>query len=60
MVAKGLKVGDTFKDGVSNYIVEKVLPNGMYVSRRITGPVEEKPAEEKPVARRTRTKKNAE
>lgn len=59
MVAKGLKVGDTFKDGVSNYIVEKVLPNGMYISRRITKPVEETPAEEKPV-RRTRTKKIAE
>lgn len=60
MVVKGMKVGDTFKDGVSNYVVEKVLPDGTYISKRITGLVEEKVTEEKPVTRRTRTKKNAE
>ena len=57
MVSKGLKAGDTFIEGVSAYIVEKVLPNGDYVSRRI-GKADAK-KEEKPV-KRTRTKKNAE
>ena len=52
MVAKGLAVGDTFKDGVSNYIVEKVLENGTYISRRTTARNAARIAEKK-----TRSKK---
>lgn len=52
MVAKGLKVGDTFNEGASYYIVEKVLPNGDYVSRRTTARNAARIAEKK-----TRSKK---
>ena len=55
MVSKGLKVGDTFTEGVSTYIVEQVLPNGDYISRRVITPVE---IEEKPTEKKTRSKKS--
>lgn len=56
MVSKGLKVGDTFNEGASTYIVEQVLTNGNYISRRLT----EQEKEEKTAEKRTRTRRKAE
>lgn len=36
MISKGLKVGDTFTDGGTPYIVLKVCEDGNYISRRCT------------------------
>lgn len=34
-VKKGMKVGDTFKDGESSYEVKEVLEDGNYISKRL-------------------------
>ena len=47
MISKGLKVGDTFTDGGTPYIVLKVCEDGNYISRRCT-PEEVKNVAENP------------
>lgn len=38
MVRRGLKKGDVFENGGLYYEVQSVLPNGDYISKRVTDP----------------------
>ena len=49
MVSSGLKIGDTFTDGGFTYEIKAVLPDGNYISKRVTDVKVEK--EVKPAAR---------
>lgn len=59
MISKGLKVGDTFTDGGTPYIVLKVCEDGNYISRRCT-PEEVKNVAENPQEKAEETEKNPE
>lgn len=37
MICRGLKKGQTFEDGGRVFVVEKVLPDGNYLSRQVNG-----------------------
>lgn len=39
MAPRGLKVGETFVDGGRSFVVDKVLPDGNYISHQVKNPV---------------------
>ena len=47
MITAGLKKGDKFEDAGRYFVIEKVLKDGNYISREITGEEHEKPKKKK-------------